>query len=341
MNFITFEKALTESENKAKHILLGNGFSIACRPDLFHYTKLWEEAKSNGSLDGTEKVFESLKTSDFEKVIRSLRDTCKTLESYPDAPREFVEKLRQDAEALRETLVQTIAKNHPDYPSEISDDEYKTCRKFLKNFDRFFTTSYDLLLYWAIMHEPGPEKVNKRDDGFRKPVSNPDADYVSWEPYRSWYQNTFYLHGALHIFDTQTEIKKYTWNNTEVRLIDQIRDALDREFYPIFISEGRSEEKYAKIRHSDFLSASYTKLSILDGVLFTFGHSLGEGDKHIIDAIARSKVSKVYIGIHGDKNSESNQRLIETGLALPRKRMDDRYDLDVYFYDSTDVNVWK
>jgi hypothetical protein len=42
---LTFLEALKNSETaKHRHVLLGNGFSIACRPDIFVYGKLFERA---------------------------------------------------------------------------------------------------------------------------------------------------------------------------------------------------------------------------------------------------------------------------------------------------------
>jgi hypothetical protein len=84
----------------------------------------------------------------------------------------------------------------------------------------------------------------------------------------------WFLHGALHVFDSGTEIQKYTWKNTGVRLIDQIRDALSRDYFPLFVSEGTSDEKYEKIRHNDYLAKGYRSFSQITGDLFIYGHSL-------------------------------------------------------------------
>jgi hypothetical protein len=115
------------------------------------------------------------------------------------------------------------------------------------------TLNYDLLLYWAQMHnEEGNEPSS--DDGFRKPEDDYDAAYVTWESGNSHKQNTWFLHGALHLFDAGTEIQKYTWVNTGLRLIDQIRDALKRDYFPTFVAEGTSNEKLIRIRHNDYLA---------------------------------------------------------------------------------------
>lgn len=46
MTVLTFDEAIAEAQERTgkRHILLGNGFSIACRPDLFAYGRLFDEA---------------------------------------------------------------------------------------------------------------------------------------------------------------------------------------------------------------------------------------------------------------------------------------------------------
>lgn len=42
---MTFDEAIAGSEQFSKrHLLLGNGFSIACRADIFHYGSLYDQA---------------------------------------------------------------------------------------------------------------------------------------------------------------------------------------------------------------------------------------------------------------------------------------------------------
>ena len=47
---ISFDQALKAAQQYGKkHILLGNGFSIACKPDIFAYGSLFEEAEKTMS----------------------------------------------------------------------------------------------------------------------------------------------------------------------------------------------------------------------------------------------------------------------------------------------------
>ncbi len=53
------------------HILLGNGFSIACDP-IFKYEKLLEYAKESGLSQEVVGLFEYLGTNNFEGVLKQL-----------------------------------------------------------------------------------------------------------------------------------------------------------------------------------------------------------------------------------------------------------------------------
>lgn len=338
MKLISFKQAIEDSQKYTrKHALLGNGFSIACRPDIFLYGKLFEQADFSKLSPSAQKAFEALNTQDFEKVIKTLRDTKLVLQAYDGVPSKLLETLQKDADGLRELLVHTIASSHPGWPGEISDHEYGACREFLANFDSIYTLSYDLLLYWAQMHtEGGADPAS--DDGFRKPEDDFEADYVTWEPSNSHHQNTWFLHGALHLFDAGIEIQKYTWVNTGVRLIEQIRDALKRNSFPIFVAEGTSNEKLIRIRHNDYLAKAYRSFIEITGALFIYGHSLDENDDHFLKRIEKGKLSQLYVGIYGDPDSGSNKAIINRAnrMAIPRKRA----SLIVTFFDAASANVW-
>ena len=61
MAILTFQEALAESQWFTKrHVLLGNGFSIACRPDIFLYGKLYEQADFTRLSPTAKKAFEAL-----------------------------------------------------------------------------------------------------------------------------------------------------------------------------------------------------------------------------------------------------------------------------------------
>ncbi|MBP2167009.1 hypothetical protein J2125_000201 [Erwinia toletana] len=337
MDMLTFKQALEKSSGHARRALLGNGFSIACRPQIFLYGKLFEQADFSKLSPSAKKVFENLKTEDFEKVISTLQDSCLALTAYTGDNDELIRSMDSDALALRELLVQTLALSHPAHPGELDESEYQHCKSFLENFDRIYTLNYDLLLYWVCMHCAEGEEPSC-DDGFRKAYQNYDAPYVTWEPTNAHKQSMFFLHGALHLFDAGYELRKYTWVNTNVKLIDQIRTAISNNLFPVFVSEGKSKEKIERIRHNDYLAKAYRSFVEIGGALFIYGHSLAENDEHFLKKIEQGKIRQLYVGIYGDADSELNAKIITRAnlMAINRKKG----TLEVFFYDAKSANVW-
>jgi hypothetical protein len=176
------------------------------------------------------------------------------------------------------------------------------------------------------------------DDGFRTPDEGPE-DYVTWDVEKTDQQNVFYLHGALHIFDAGSEIQKYTWINTGVPLIDQIREALERNLYPLFVAEGESDGKVTRIRHSDFLARAYRSFAKIGGSLFIYGHSMAPNDEHIVRLIGKSRIRQLFIGLYGDPESPDNRRIRARAAALAASRSRTR-QLAVAFFDAESVRVW-
>lgn len=179
------------------------------------------------------------------------------------------------------------------------------------------------------------------DDGFRKPADDPEAGYVSWDPDNSKSQTVRYLHGALHLYDTGTEMKKFTWINTGIPLIDQIRSALEREFYPVFVSEGTSAEKLERIRHNDYLCKMFRSFTEIKGSIVVFGHSLDDSDDHfIVDRIGRhGKTNELYVSLYGDADSKVNRKIIRKAESLSELRPA-RRPLKVRFFDAASASVW-
>lgn len=336
---LTFQQAIDEAQQYNKrHALLGNGFSISCRPDIFVYGRLFERADFRYLSPSSKLAFEALGTQDFEKVISVLRDASVVLSAYKGGKPDLIQQLQEDADGLREVLVQAIASSHPDWPGDISDSEYASCRVFLSNFNNVYTLNYDLLLYWAVMHDADGKKI-KSDDGFRTPEDNFDSEYVVWEPDTSRSQNIWYLHGALHVFDAGTEIQKYTWVNTGQRLIEQIRNALEMNLFPLFVAEGTSKEKLDRIMHSEYLAKGKRSFSSVQGALFIHGHSLATNDDHFLKVIEKGKIKHIYVGLFGEEDSDNNKAIKSRALRMAYNRAQSR-PLKISFYDSETAHVW-
>jgi hypothetical protein len=148
---ITLDQALKKAANYSKrHLLLGNGFSIACEPTIFSYGSLFERAKPDMSPELL-AVFDQLHTTDFEEAIRALKRASEILPIYKGAP-DLASRLSNDAEFLKRALVKAVAGQHPERPDWVRDEKYTTCRLFLARFigdagGKIYTLNYDLLLY--------------------------------------------------------------------------------------------------------------------------------------------------------------------------------------------------
>jgi hypothetical protein len=334
-NLLTFEECLQGAEGR-KHVLLGNGFSRALRNDIFAYDALFLRADFSHLSPTARQAFTALNTTDFEVVMRALRLVARIIPLYRNDP-DLVRILTEDADGLREVLVQAIAQNHPEGPFEVTDEQYGACRRFLANFDTTYTLNYDLLLYWALMHSEIDPAV-RSDDGFRTPEDE-EADYVTWEVENTDRQNIFYLHGALHVFDAENELKKYTWVRTGIRLIEQIRAALQADLYPLIVAEGQSQEKMAKILHSMYLSRGYRSFAKIGHNLFIYGMSFGENDQHWYDLIRKGQIRALYVSLYGDSNSDANRQIRTRANQISVER-GGRRPLEVHFYDAASAHVW-
>lgn len=347
---ISFEEALAASEkvNGSRHLLLGNGFSIACRKDSFAYGKLFDEADFGALTIAAGPLFALFGTTDFERVIEALRVSAAVLELYEDGGEEAIEALRLDADALKEALAEVLARKHPDNVGSIEIEEYASAKRFLTNFDGgIYTVNYDLLLYWTLLQD-GEPKI-RSDDGFRSDPDEEEAEWVVWDGYEGYAQRVFYLHGGLHLYDAGSQLRKITWSRTGIPLIDQIREALSQDIYPHVVTEGSSQQKLARIEHSPYLHRGLKSLNTCGGSLFVYGHSLAENDEHIVARIENSKIESLFVSLHGDCDSAKNRAIRHRAKLMIERRVlheepkRERYrkPLEVTFYDADSAAIWK
>jgi hypothetical protein len=354
---VDFDQALKMAKGYGKkHLLLGNGFSIACKPDIFSYGSLFDEAKKTMSKE-LAAIFAAMGTQDFEEVIRALQNAATIVGVYRPGLKATKKMLLADANILKKNLIQAVAGRHPARPNEITDNRYHACRKFLAHFigddadGKVYTMNYDLLLYWALMHEeenPAIQISLGHDDGFRKDEDDLNAPYVEWQGEGAAQgQCIHYLHGALHLFDAGHQLQKYTWVNTGVALVDQANDALKHNLFPLFVAEGDSNSKLTKIQHSAYLHhsfksfASMCKAGARDGTaLFVFGHSFAKNDAHVFNMIGRGKTAHLFVSLHGDPASKANMRIQTNVEQIAGLRPRGYSPLKVSFFDADSAKVW-
>lgn len=356
MELITFNKALSLAKGK-RHLMLGNGFSMALFPKIFSYGSLFSRADFT-SFSEVPATFDAIQSNDFEAAVQALENAALVLPCFHQDAEVLCARMKACAVKIKETLVDTIANQHPDMPGAVTAKQYESCLNFLKIFlggenkGKVYTLNYDILLYWTIMHalEIGMLQHTECNDGFYSDIFGQDDDYVVWEP-SSYEQNIYYLHGALHLFDGGTELRKYTWSRTGIRLMDQTRTAISAGLFPLFVAEGSAEKKMSKIQHHAYLSKGLDSLGRITGSLFVHGLAFSDNDVHILKKIAKNlSIENLFVSIYGAPESEGVQKIVQAteklrewreGICLSQKKPARQNKLlTVNFYDSASANVW-
>jgi len=331
-----------DKKNRDKHLLLGNGFSMAYDTTIFSYNAL------NKFIEKIEdpllqKLFEIVNTKNFEVVMQQLDNFCQLAEEF-SSDAELKVKIQAASDALKRSLIDAVKELHPEHVFQVPEEKSKACADFLGDYlktnGHVFTTNYDILLYWVLMRniDMFPSAI----DGFGRTVEDSDEyveDYeegdLEWGKYKEE-QNVHYLHGTLPLFDAGVSITKEEYD-TQDYLLKKIEKRMDNKEYPIFVTSGNGKEKLTHIMHNQYLTYCYEKLCSLEGSLVTFGFNFGEYDHHIIDAInqaakqgkrAPTKLWSIYIGVY----SESDKKHIESIV--------DKFKCKVNLYDAKTAKVW-
>ena len=270
-------------------LLIGNGASMAVWHD-FYYDSLFEKAKNVAEkpLSQTElSVFEALGTRNFEHVLSALKTASKVnkaLAINSASP-------RKRYYAIKEALINCTQDVH--IPWRLMQPETLACwNEELARYATVYCANYDLLAPWAVMHAP---------KGFNDLFGTPQATF---EPAaalaKSRTTRVLYLHGALHLVKNQEGKARKLAANQPTLLsnfaINHSISALDD--VPLFVSETGSEDKRKSIRQSDYLSFCHEQLLTQKDALCIFGHSLGEQDQHLIDALRQAPLKTLCVSIY-------------------------------------------
>jgi len=323
---LTYQDAISQLSNGEKaSLLIANGFSQAWDAQIFNYANILDAASFGDRDKKIKKLFSLSNTYDFESIMNQLVSAQIVLENYGGDPN-LIQEIKDDQEILKEALVKAIAKTHPSIPNKITDTQFVAVRKFLSTFGNIFSLNYDLLLYWAINKFDIDPPGYRVDDGFRYPNVWNVVDTN---------QNLFFLHGGLHLYDEGMCIKKHAYTNNGFTIIDHVRSNLQKQKFPLFVSEPTDSKKKSKIEHNPYLNIAFRKFGEIQGSLFIHGHSMDENDKHIFNQITSSDVRKVYISIFGNEHSPENKKSKANALAYIQTQ-----NISVNFYQAETAPVW-
>jgi hypothetical protein len=328
---ISFEDALKQAESSHNRptLLLGNGFGIAYDANIFSYKALFRSVDWSKA-ERVQRVFESLKTWDFELAIRNI-EIAATIADIYQWGYEASSTLRDDADFLKDALLRAIQETHPAHIFEVDSGRMKTTAGFLRNFGRIFSLNYDLLLYWTLV-QSGTGLSDLFKDGFRY-----SENVLEWTDFPN--QRVLYLHGALHLFQENGRLEKIKYQSIAGgRLIQQIAERVSNGHAPLFVCEGTNQQKLVHIQSSKYLRYCFRALQSATGVLFIYGHSLGDPDQHILDAISGSQIKEVFISLYGDPGSYHNQMIQSKARGIQLARS---YGGPVvHFYQAESAEIW-
>ncbi len=331
-------------QKRQKHLLFGNGFSMAYDRNIFSYNALSTFIEKTGD-PLINRLFEKLNTKNFELIMQQLDNFCEIAEIFSE-DKNLVPKIKAVSETLKKSLLNAVKELHPEHVFKISETNSHACLNFLQEYINndglVFSTNYDLLLYWVLMRNEAENAI----DGFGREletdfsngfVAEDDFEYseLRWGKHKED-QTIYYLHGTLPIFDEGIHIVKEEYT-TGHYLLQNVSDRINNKEYPVFVTAGNGEEKLKDIMHNKYLTFCYEKLCNIEGSLVTFGFNFGPYDTHIIDAINKAAkmgakgpnmLRSVYIGVYSDED------------LIYIRSIEKRFTCKVNIYDARTANLW-
>jgi hypothetical protein len=302
-------------------LLLGNGLSMNVYP-YFGYQSLYAEAHEPDFEEGLspreQAIFDRFETKNFEVVLAKLRDGIMLAEGMGLDPEPYRRRFLE----IQAALGRTVRKVHVPWES-IPRPTLAAIKAYGKGFGAVFSTSYDLLLYWSIVHED-----DYRDFcDFFWANDRYEFDPDDCKPRRNQ-TPVHYLHGALHLVVDSRGVTRKLVKSEGGRLLDQFGKATDggSEERPLLISEGSSRDKLLAIEGNDYLAHAYDRLKKASEPLLVFGHSLGEQDEHLIAAINAHPNRPVAISMR-----DNGRETLREEQARIRGKLHDR----VAFFDAS------
>lgn len=316
-DILTFDAALKSIGDKSCSILLGNGFSAAY---CGYRTLLEKSGLDEGS--SCRALFDRLDTPNFERVVRALEDAALVDQTY--GRDDQATQLLADAEIVRKALITAIQAAHPTHLKEIAH-VIPNCLEFLNPFKQVFTTNYDLLLYWVVIKSRGRFGdgfyLAKETNGFRGPFIEDKRCSV------------YNVHGGLQLFlrsDSETE-KRLAGEDGGLEAIAQ---TIEANRFPIYVAEGNTESKQARIASIPYLKLCFQRLAESTGCFFVYGSSADDNDAHIYNALFGSKISHLYFCIY------DHSELAALDGKLAKFQKSNKSDVSYTFVDSKSAGVW-
>ncbi|MCL5123965.1 MAG: DUF4917 family protein [Deltaproteobacteria bacterium] len=314
-------------------LVLGNGASVAVHKG-FNYKSLKDEAAKNGWLStNVSKVFDHLRTDDFELVINMLWHTFRINRALEVTENRSTKTYHE----IRGALIRSVQKVHVPYDKI----EYLSPMwRFMYRFETVVSVNYDLLVYWAML--AGNDFLGRC---FKDCFLEGEFQYDEWETFRTPITEcghstlVFYPHGNLCLASNEadSDIKIVAHGDN---LLGTILDTWrSNEAIPLFVSEGTSRQKKEAIGRSRYLNTIYDQvLPTLGGNVLIYGWSMSENDEHLIRRLIKPNTKAVAVSVHvtgkTDGDIEETCKLSELKIHKYSRKA------KVTFFNAEDHGCW-
>lgn len=282
-------------------LLAGNGFNMNFDIDTSH-----------------ENIYEKIIPIDDTEFFKKAKSRGEDLEDiFRDMQSKESQKLLLDW--LYVALIDIISN---------SCDATKRMADCIKKFKRVFTINYEFLIYRAQL-TVNDEHPGYFIDGFSRRNVNDD---LTWS--NRALQNIFYLHGGFHILKKAEKIIKVTVGREPTlacAIASYRKENPDAKIECIF--GPTSAKKMEDIEDNPYTKHALYALGTIEGIIFLYGVSLDQKDKHIWGAIYNNpNIEQVNISYNTNLSIGGYKEFVDNARSIfPNK--------NVHFYDSQSINT--
>jgi hypothetical protein len=254
-------------------LLCGNGLSVNVWP-AFAYGSLFEHARDDGLTAEDLELFAG--TENFERVLSDLNTAIRVNETLAQPTDAIYERYR----SIQRGLGHAVREVHLTR-TQVPDNVLKRIRDEIVSYEWIFSTSYDLLLYWAM----------GCGGSFSPFIDHFGHAGLRFDPDRSdVYEGevpVYFLHGALHLVVGGSGVTWKLRRNAMQSVLDQFGEPIndDPQARPLLVSEGTARDKLRAIEGNAYLANALQTLRELELPVVVFGSSLGLQDDHLLDAL--------------------------------------------------------
>jgi hypothetical protein len=294
-------------------LLAGNGASRAVSA-AFAYGSLFDAAVGAELLNANDvALFQQAGTKNFEEVLRALDFAALVLGQLGHCQTAVLQR----RQSIQNALVATVKTHHVSW-NAVDGQRLTAIKAALLQSEAVFSTSYDLLFYWAINFLNADDFVDyfwSMPGNYFDPTDTPiwgDRTAVYW------------IHGALQLYEDGAGNTAKRVNLAGEALLSQF--ASDDKL-PLYVAEGTHHQKKAKIASSQYLAFCLDAFESDGRDLVVFGQALGESDRHLVDAIKLHPNRRIACSIFPSD---------QASVALERARVSQLLEpANLFFFDST------